>query len=240
MKQLMVTLRSFAFAVSATFWTLLFAPLIPLLTFAGRPGSIIRTLTRVWASGILGLIFLLAEVRYSVKGRLNVPEEPALIIVNHQSAWETIAALVLFPDVAIVTKRELLALPVIGWFLRHSPMIPIDRGQSASALRDMLAACRKEVTARRSVLIFPEGTRKPPGSPIEFKRGVELLYRSLAVPTLVVAHNAGNHWQNGMRLQPGQIDVSILPPLVHHEDPATAVEQMRRSLEIEVAVLDQR
>jgi 1-acyl-sn-glycerol-3-phosphate acyltransferase len=181
---------------------------------------------------------VLAGIRYSERGRVNIPEGPVLIIANHQSAWETIAALVLFPDVAIVTKRELLALPVIGWFLTHSPMIPVDRAQSARALREMLAACRTQIAAGRSVLIFPEGTRKRPGSPIEFKRGVELLYRNLAIPTVIVAHDAGRHWRQGMRLHPGSIAVSILPPIPPATDHRVFVAQAQQLVTNEVANLN--
>ena len=205
--------RNLVFKAAFALWTLLFAPSIPLLWLTGRPGAVIRPLTRLWARGVLGLSSLLGGTGYTVRGRANVPDGPALIVANHQSAWETIAALVLFPDVAIVTKQELLAIPVIGWFLRHSPMIPIDRARSTSAMRKMLADCRREVAGGRSILIFPEGTRRPPGSAIEFKRGVELLYRSLDIPALVVAHDAGRHWHENMSLSPGEIAVSILPPI---------------------------
>ena len=114
MSRLITTMRSLAFAVSAAVWTLLFAPLIPLLVLLGRPPRIIRQLTRIWARGLLCLLAALAGIRYTERGRVNLPEGPVLIIANPQSAWETFAALVLFPDVAIVTKRELLALPVTG------------------------------------------------------------------------------------------------------------------------------
>ena len=238
MSRLITTMRSLAFAVSAAVWTLLFAPLIPLLVLLGRPPRIIRQLTRIWARGLLCLLAALAGIRYTERGRVNLPEGPVLIIANHQSAWETFAALVLFPDVAIVTKRELLALPVIGWFLKHSPMVPVDRAQSARALREMLAACRAEVAAGRSVLIFPEGTRKQPGSPIEFKRGVELLYRNLAIPPVIVAHDAGRLWRQGMRLHPGSITVSILPPIPPATDHGVLVAQAQRSLAVEVANLN--
>lgn len=205
--------RNTIFKATFALWTLLFAPLIPLLWVAGTPAALIRHLTRLWARGVLALSSLLGGIRFTVRGRANVPDGPTLIVANHQSAWETIAALVLFPDVAIVTKQELLAIPVIGWFLRHSPMILIDRDGSTSAMRKMLADCRRAVADGRSILIFPEGTRKPPGNRVEFKRGVELLYRSLDISALVVAHDAGRVWHDNICLSPGEINVSIHPPI---------------------------
>ncbi|AKQ41627.2 1-acyl-sn-glycerol-3-phosphate acyltransferase [Aurantiacibacter atlanticus] len=232
--------RNTIFRAAFALWTLLFAPLIPLLWVAGTPAALIRPLTRLWARGVLALSSLLGGIRYTVRGRANVPHGPVLIIANHQSAWETIAALVLFPDVAIVTKQELLATPVIGWFLSHSPMIPIDRTRSTSAMRKMLADCRREVAAGRSVLIFPEGTRRPPASVVEFKRGVELLYRSLQIPALVVAHNAGCLWHENMTLSPGVITVSILPPIASMSDPAGFIKDAQDALNKEVIALAPR
>lgn len=235
----MVVLRSFAFGTAASIWTLSFAPLIPVLWLMGLPERIIRPLTRFWARGVLSLLGLIAGIRFSHKRRYELPAEPALIIANHQSPWETVAALVLFPDVAIVTKRELLGLPVIGWFLRYSPMIPVDRGQSASALRAMLTACQKEVAAGRSVLIFPEGTRKAPGSPIVLKRGVDLLHRYLAIPVVIFAHNSGRFWRKGLKLHPGNISVLIQVADSPPSDRTDFLQKTERRLENEVAALDQ-
>ncbi len=107
------------------------------------------------------------------------PPAPCLLVANHQSAWETLAFLVLVPDVAIIAKRELLAIPVVGWFLRRSPMIVIDRANGTQALRTMIEGCQEAVAAGRSVLIFPEGTRGEMAESVRFKRGVELLYGKL-------------------------------------------------------------
>lgn len=233
-------IRNVVFKFAFAFWTLLFAPTIPALWLTGTPAGVIRPLTRLWGRGVLTLASLLGGTRYRVRGRANVPDGPVLIVANHQSAWETIAALVLFPDVAIVTKQELLVVPVIGWFLRHSPMIPIDRRRSTSAMRKMLADCRNEVAAGRSILIFPEGTRKPPGSAVEFKRGVELLYRSLSIPALVVAHDAGRLWHENMNLSPGEITVSILPPIARVSNSAAFANDAQDALNKEVIALAQR
>jgi 1-acyl-sn-glycerol-3-phosphate acyltransferase len=194
-------------------WTALFGLTIPMLWLLGSQPKMVRLFSRVWARGILALLTAVAGVKYVERGNVFI-NGPCLIIANHQSTWETLAALVLFPDVAIVTKRELLRIPVMGWFLKHSPMIIIDRAEAAKALREMVEASRNALAEGRSVLIFPEGTRTPVGAPIKFKRGVELLYRTLGVPAMPVAINSGRFWQMGSKPKlAGTIVVSMLAPI---------------------------
>ncbi|MGH1571023.1 lysophospholipid acyltransferase family protein [Methylobacterium sp. P31] len=149
-------------------------------------------------------------MNYVEEGREHIPSEPCLIVANHQSAWETLAFLVLVPDVAIIAKRELLAIPVVGWFLRRSPMIVIDRANGTQALRTMIDGCQEAVAAGRSVLIFPEGTRGEMADPVHFKRGVELLYGRLGLTVVPVAVNSGLFWPGGATARPGTIVVSYL------------------------------
>lgn len=210
----MSTLRSVVFCGLWGLWTALFGLAIPLLWGIRSPPRLVRTLSRVWARGILVLLSSIVGLRYLERGREHVPRTPSLIVSNHQSMWETLAALVLFPDVAIVAKRELLRIPIMGWYLKRAPMIVIDRGMASKALREMTEQGRAALAAGRSVLIFPEGTRKLRAEPIKFKRGVELLYRRLGVPVLPVVVNSGRLWGIGSApKQPGTIIVSFLAPI---------------------------
>ena len=145
-------------------WTALFLAPLAILAAAGSPVRPIRAATRPWARGILFGLRTICGLSYVEEGRERIPAEPCLIVANHQSAWETLAFLILVPDVAIVAKRELVAIPVVGWFLRRSPMIIIDRANGTQALRTMIDESRAAIAEGRSVLIFPEGTRGPSGS----------------------------------------------------------------------------
>lgn len=151
----------------------MFLPALAVLLICGRPMSPIRATSRVWAKGILLALRWTVGLTHTERGRQNIPTGPCLIVANHQSQWETIAFLILVPDVAIVAKQELLAVPVMGWFLRHSPMILIDRESGGSAARQMLAEARAALAHGRAVLIFPQGGRKSATSNVEFKRGVD-------------------------------------------------------------------
>lgn len=208
----MQVLRSLIFDALWAGWTALFALTIPFLWALGSPPRAVRAFSRGWARGVLALLGWVAGIRHVVRGAANVPREPCLIVANHQSTWETIATLALFPNVAIVAKRELLRIPVMGWYLRRSPMIVIDRDEAGKALREMAELARAALAEGRSVLIFPEGTRTPVDQPLRFKRGVELLYRTLDAPALPVAFDSGRFWPKGSHVKrPGTITVSILP-----------------------------
>ncbi|MDB5560490.1 MAG: acyl-phosphate glycerol 3-phosphate acyltransferase, partial [Enterovirga sp.] len=118
----MQSARSRLFDALVVAWTAMFLPALVVLLVLGRPRSPIRATSRLWARGILFLLKWTVGLTHVEWGRQNIPEGPCLVVANHQSQWETIAFLTLVPNVAIVAKSELLAIPVMGWFLRHSPM----------------------------------------------------------------------------------------------------------------------
>ena len=205
-------LRSAVFIIVALLWTLAFVPLMPFLTYGAKPVTI-RRIARFWAGGVLGVIGF-CGVRHREIGLENKPSSPALYVSNHQSAWETIAFSVLLPDVAVVLKEELYKIPVFGWFLRRSPMIAIDRAGGGAAMKKMFREARAAVADGRSLLIFPEGTRRSPDEHGEFHRGVLLLYKAVGLPVIPVAHNAGLFWEaRSFRIRRGQITVSYLPAI---------------------------
>lgn len=207
----MARFRSALFNLYWAAWTGCFAfPLVVLAAF-GSPAAPIRAFTRLWARGILFGLRHLVGLTYVEEGRERIPAEPCLIVANHQSAWETLAFLILVPNVAIVAKRELVAIPIVGWFLRRSPMIIIDRANGTQALRVMIDESRAAIAQGRSVLMFPEGTRGDIAAPVQFKRGVELLYAKLGLNVLPVAVNSGLYWPHGgSRQRAGTVVVSYL------------------------------
>jgi len=210
----MQRVRSKLFDIFLALWTGLFTPVLAILWLCGSPERSIRLASRLWARGILHGLNWLVGLSYAEQGQHNIPDEPCLIIANHQSTWETLAFLTLFPDVAIVAKQELLTIPVFSWFLRKSPMILIDRESGSKAVRKMVDESRAALAEGRSVLIFPEGTRKSVSEPIAFKRGVELLYAKLDRVVLPVALNSGHFWGPDRPFKRGgTISVSYLTPI---------------------------
>lgn len=226
--------RSGLFDALFAVWTALFALGVPVFHVLGRPRRPIRAATRLWVRGALFLLKHVVGLTHVVERHHDQSEGPVLIVSNHQSPWETLAFLVLFPDMAIVAKQELLKVPVVSWYLAQSPMIIIDRASGSSALKLMLKQARTAIDEGRSVVIFPEGSRMSPDAPLTFQRGVELLYASLNVPVQPVVVNSGRFWSEGVpRKRPGRITVSLLPPVLPGLSPAAAAEQVRCAMETE-------
>src|SRR5258708_39809340 len=115
----------------------------------------------------------------------------------------------------MVTKRELFRVPFYGWFLKSAGSIAINRECQASGLRAMTNAAEAVIKARRPVLIFPEGTRKKPGAPPDYKAGVAGLYNQLGVACVPVALNSGLYWTGpgGFLKKPGRVIVEFLPAI---------------------------
>lgn len=169
---------------------------------------------RAHARATLFLARWIAGINWEVRGREHLPEGAYLVAAKHQSAWDTIALILLFPDPALVMKAELMRIPLYGWFSAKFGMIPIRREKGPSALRQMLAAARERADAGRQILVFPEGTRRPPDAAPDYKPGILLLYDALQLPCVPVALNSGHFWpRDSLFRKPGTIIVEILPAL---------------------------
>jgi 1-acyl-sn-glycerol-3-phosphate acyltransferase len=185
-------------------------------------GSPLLFAPRSWAMAALANhahfeLFLLRHIvglKLEVRGHDKLPRTACLVASKHQSAWETFALIPLFRDPALLMKRELFWIPFHGWFSKKFEMIPVDRDKGPAALRAMLRETRKRVVDGREIIIFPEGTRRPPGAPADYKTGVVLLYEALGIPCVPVALNSGLFWpRRSLLRRPGTIVVEFLDPI---------------------------
>lgn len=157
---------------------------------------------------------LICGIHIEIRGRENLPGGPVLIASKHQSMWDTIIFLGLLPDVAYVLKKELSYIPVYGWYTVRAGMILVDREAHAKALRKMVGDAKERIAEKRSVLIFPEGTRVSPGDKIDYKPGIAALYTQLKVDCVPIAVNSGLYWPRRKFLRPpGTIILEFLPPI---------------------------
>lgn len=208
----MLMLRSFLFAVAFYVTTALFLGLGSWLLFGPRRWAMEGLRQHALAS--LWLLRHIAGTRMEVRGREHLPEGPCLVVAKHQSAWDTFALVPLFKDPAIVLKDELKWIPFYGWFCVKFEHILVKRDRAAVALRAMVEAGRERIAAGRQVVIFPEGTRRSPGAPPDYKPGYVALYEGLGVTCVPLALNSGLYWpRRSMMRYPGTIVVEFLPPI---------------------------
>jgi len=168
----------------------------------------------IWRAGFMALCDHVLGLRYQVIGRENIPGTPSVVLSKHQSAWETIGLQAIFPPLVFVLKRSLLLIPFLGWSFAAVKMISIDRKAGTNALKQVEKQGCERLRAGYWVVIFPEGTRIPPGETRRFKTGGALLAVSAGVAVVPVAHNAGEFWaKNAFVKKPGLITVSIGPAI---------------------------
>jgi 1-acyl-sn-glycerol-3-phosphate acyltransferase len=162
----------------------------------------------------LWLLKVIVGTGLEVRGREHLPKGAALIASKHQSAWDTFALVPLLRDPAIIMKQELMWIPFYGWFSYKFRMIPVHREAGPSALRKMARDAKDRAAAGRHILIFPEGTRRPPGAEPRYHPGAVYLYEALGLPCVPVALNSGLYWpRRSLRRYPGTIIVEFLEPI---------------------------
>ncbi len=205
-------MRAFLFNVLFYVTTVLFLGLGSPLLFGPRSWAMwalaLHAKTELW------LLKTIVGTKLEVRGREKLPKGACLVASKHQSAWETFALIPLFRDPAYLMKRELFWIPFHGWFSYKFKMIPVDRDKGPAALRRMLAEAKTRAGAGREIIIFPEGTRRAPGAPPDYKTGVFLLYEALQIPCVPVALNSGLFWpRRSFKRYPGTIIVEFLDPI---------------------------
>lgn len=169
-------------------------------------------------------VFLLkhvAGIKYNLVGLENLPNKPAIIASNHQSAWETVVFNCIFPPIVWIMKKEVLTIPFFGWGVRTLSPIAIDRKRGDNALAQVIQQGKKRIAMGFWICIFPEGTRVKPKKRKPFKYGTAKLALKLNVPIVPVAHNAGYCLpKNSFWLYPGTVSVIIGKPVYPQNDDA--------------------
>lgn len=183
---------------------------------------------KFWSRSSLWLYDRIAGTKSEVTGQENLPQGSFILAPKHQSLWDTIAFFPFLQDPLYILKRELTWIPFFGWYILKMRMIPVDRGSRAKALRQVVAATKQEMARNpRQLIIYPEGTRRPPGAEPAYKYGIVELYMQLGLPVVPVAHVAGLYWPRRKFLRhPGTIRARFLPPI----PPGLGKEEFMRRL----------
>lgn len=198
------------------------------------PERFVWPVVRIWARSSLYLHRTIAGIGEEILGKENIPEGGLLVASKHQSAWETLRLAALLDRPTFILKQELMWIPVFGWYLKRTGQIPIRRGQRSAALAAMTRHALAAIARGRQVIIFPEGTRRPPLAAPQYRYGVTRLYLTLGAPCLPVAHNAGLFWpRRELVHRAGHISLSVLPPIAPGLPADRFTELLRSTIEAE-------
>jgi 1-acyl-sn-glycerol-3-phosphate acyltransferase len=167
-----------------------------------------------WARWINTVFNRLCQVRVDVIGIENLPDQAAIVLPKHQSAWETLWLPTRLPrPLSYVFKHQLDFVPFFGWALSSLGMIRVNRSKG-SASEQVIAQAIPNLQQGRWVVIFPEGTRTAPGAHPRYKTGGARLAISARVPVIPIALNSGERWARRAFIKtPGVITVSIGPAI---------------------------
>lgn len=233
----MTVLRSALFALALILVTPPYA-VIALLSFP-LPRMARYRLISAWSRLVIWLAWLCCGIRWRIEGRKHLPDEPSVILSQHQSAWETLAFQEIFPPQVLVLKRELLWIPFFGWGLALMSPIAINRSRGMAAMREMARKGRERLAQGFWVVIFPEGTRVPPGKKREYQQGGAWLAVNCGVPVVPVAHNAGKLWpRNAFLKRSGTVTVRIGPQIdTAGRQPKAVIAQVKAWIEAQQETL---
>jgi 1-acyl-sn-glycerol-3-phosphate acyltransferase len=228
---------------SIVFTALMFVTIVPysLAVLAMRPFgySASYRVAVAWARLIDRLCRGLCGLGFVVEGAENLPAGSAVVLMKHSSAYETIVQMLLFPEQCWVLKRELMWTPFFGWALAALEPIAIDRDSGRSAVSQVVRQGKQRLEAGHWVMIFPEGTRMPPGETRRYGISGTLLAQEAGRLLVPVAHNAGDFWpRRGLRKRRGTVRFCIGRPIDPAGRDAREInDEIQRWIEAKVAEL---
>jgi 1-acyl-sn-glycerol-3-phosphate acyltransferase len=201
-----------------------------------------------WCAGWLRLAvnsgtFILG-IHNRVTGMENLPQgakDPAVLLVKHQSTWETFVMPALMPHpLAYVFKKELLQVPFFGWAMARMDMIHIDRGQRSQAFGKVVTQGTRLMSEGVWVIMFPEGTRIPRGQEGQYKTGGTRLAIEAGVPVIPIAVTSAKCWPTKAFIKkPGVVDISIGKPIASEgREPEELMQEVQTWIEAEMRRLD--
>ena len=224
---LRVTLFYLLLSTSAVLWAVPMLLIGPFLPYRLR----FKVILEWWCRMAIWLTRHLVGIRYNVVGRENIPDQPGVILANHQSTWETFFLQQIFRPQTQLIKKELLYVPFFGWAFALLKPIAINRNKARSSLQQLNRIGGQRLRDGMWVLVFPQGTRVEPGQPIKFTRGGAALACANNAPIIPVAHNAGEFWpRKGWGKRPGTVQMRIGPAIYPKgQDPRSIIEAHKQA-----------
>ena len=171
---------------------------------------------RLSAKYIVLILRLILNTKVIFHGVENLKKEENFFVASaHQSMFETFALQIHLDGPIFILKKELLSIPLFGWYLRKIGAIAIVRETTTKENLNFFDKVKERVEkTKRPLLIFPQGTRVKLDEQPPFKKGVGRIYNALDLPCIPVALNTGKVWpKNSFMKYPGDIHISFLEPI---------------------------
>ena len=238
----MLAIRSALFNILFIGWTIFLLSTLWLLM--PIPKQTFRKAIALWPHGSFPLMRYLLGLTFEQRGLENIPNEPVIYASKHQSAWDTMYFLWHHKDNAYVMKGELNRIPFWKWYMDKCQHVVVDRRGGASAMREMISDTKSILADKRSVIIFPEGTRVAPGETRRYHPGIAALYSQTNATVIPVALNSGYFWgRRHFIKKPGVLTIQFLPPIPKNmerkafmKELEIRIESATRKLENEVLI----
>lgn len=172
---------------------------------------------------------ILVGLRSEIRG--TVPRGEVLIAAKHQSFFDIILLCSVLPRPKFIMKRELIYTPFLGQYALRIGCVPVDRGKRGAAIAKMKSDVARGTSLPGQLVIYPQGTRVPPGEVKPYKHGTGLLYEQLGQTCVPAATNVGVFWPKRSLLRsPGLAVMEFLPPIA----PGLPVPDFMARIEAEV------
>jgi len=236
MKFLRSMLFYIGYASATILWGALSVLVAWILPFRQRFSFIVSN----WSRFSLWWLKITCGIHHEIEGLEHLPVDACVISAHHESTWETIFLQTLVAPQATLIKRELLWIPFFGWAFALLKPIAINRGSPRNSLKQLIREGRLRLDQGIFVVLFPEGTRMPPGQIGKFQVGGAALASAAGAQIVVVAHNAGTFWPAHRFLKkPGTIKVAISAPIPGGEiDSKSLLQNTRKVMQDLMAGLD--
>ena len=166
-----------------------------------------------WSSTCLKIFY---STKIVIKGEENIiNNESFFIACSHQSMFETFFLQTLFNSPIFILKKELLNIPIFGWYLRKIDSISVNRDKVSKENLNFIEKIKTTMQkTQRPLIIFPQATRVAPNEIVPFKKGVGRIYRELKIKCQPVAIDSGKVWPKSGKMFPNKtITISILKPI---------------------------
>ena len=191
-----------------------------------------------WTGIMLYLQKKILKLDYTVHSEIDLSQAHGIFAAKHQSAWETIALWHILNRPVFVLKKELLSIPIFGWYLGKADNIVIDRSAGQKAIGQIIEQAMQYLTQGRSIVLFPEGTRTQAGATVRYKQGIANVYEALQPTIYPVALNSGVFWpRNSLIRKSGTVEMHVLSAMEQGLSKQEFMEELQRVIETQTAKL---